>query len=137
MRRFGAALLDNQLWAKDRPLPVILISSPEASTDTVAGRLGYFDTFEAGCYVHVAQNHFNDTRMAVVDELKRIAALGCSVKVAYGSMDTQPYTQLKAAGVDADYFEIDSENGHLASGVDADKWAPALRAFMAELMPKT
>jgi homoserine O-acetyltransferase/O-succinyltransferase len=41
---------------------------------------------------------------------------------------------LKAAGVDARYFEIDSELGHLASGLDADKWSPALKAFMAELM---
>jgi homoserine O-acetyltransferase len=41
---------------------------------------------------------------------------------------------LKAAGVDARYFEIDSELGHLASGADGDKWAPALKSFMAELM---
>jgi len=41
---------------------------------------------------------------------------------------------LKAAGVDARYVEIDSELGHLASGLDGDKWAPALRAFMAELI---
>jgi homoserine O-acetyltransferase len=41
---------------------------------------------------------------------------------------------LKAAGVDARYFEIDSELGHLASGLDGDKWAPALKAFMAELI---
>ena len=40
---------------------------------------------------------------------------------------------LKAAGVDAEYVEIDSEHGHLASGADADKWAPALRAFIAKL----
>jgi homoserine O-acetyltransferase len=40
---------------------------------------------------------------------------------------------LKKAGVDATYFEIDSDHGHLASGADADKWAPALRAFMTKL----
>jgi len=40
---------------------------------------------------------------------------------------------LKDAGVDATYFEIDSDHGHLASGADADKWAPALKAFMAKL----
>lgn len=38
---------------------------------------------------------------------------------------------LKAAGVTAEYEEIDSEHGHLASGTDAAKWAPALRRFMA------
>ena len=40
---------------------------------------------------------------------------------------------LKAAGVDSRYDEIDSENGHLASGVDAAKWEPALRKFMSEI----
>lgn len=37
---------------------------------------------------------------------------------------------LKAAGVDADYFLLDSELGHSASGLDAHKWAPRLRQFM-------
>jgi homoserine O-acetyltransferase/O-succinyltransferase len=40
---------------------------------------------------------------------------------------------LRAAGVDAQYVEIDSEHGHLASGADADKWAPALSGFIAKL----
>jgi homoserine O-acetyltransferase len=41
---------------------------------------------------------------------------------------------LQAAGVDARYFEIDSELGHSASGFDGEKWAPVLKDFMAELM---
>jgi len=40
---------------------------------------------------------------------------------------------LREAGVSASYFEIDSELGHLASGADAAKWAPALREFMGRL----
>ena len=40
---------------------------------------------------------------------------------------------LKAAGVDATYFALDSQHGHLASGADAAKWAPALAAFMRKL----
>jgi homoserine O-acetyltransferase len=40
---------------------------------------------------------------------------------------------LRAAGVEAGYFEIDSEHGHLASGADAGKWAPVLRRFIAGL----
>jgi len=40
---------------------------------------------------------------------------------------------LRNAGVDASYFEIDSDKGHLASGADAAKWAPALREFMGRL----
>jgi homoserine O-acetyltransferase len=41
--------------------------------------------------------------------------------------------KMKAAGIKAEYFEIDSELGHLASGLDAAKWAPKLKAFMASL----
>ena len=40
---------------------------------------------------------------------------------------------LKAAGVDADYFLLDSEYGHSASGLDAHKSAPRLRQFMESL----
>jgi homoserine O-acetyltransferase len=40
---------------------------------------------------------------------------------------------LKTAGVDADYFLLDSEYGHSASGRDAHKWAPRLRLFMDRL----
>ncbi len=41
--------------------------------------------------------------------------------------------KMKAAGITADYFEIDSDLGHSASGLDAAKWAPRLRTFMAGL----
>ena len=44
---------------------------------------------------------------------------------------------LKSAGVDARYVEIDSELGHLASGLDGEKWAPALKSFMSELMAQS
>ena len=44
---------------------------------------------------------------------------------------------LKEAGVDARYFEIDSEHGHLASGLDAAKWEPTLRRFLSELQTVT
>jgi homoserine O-acetyltransferase len=40
---------------------------------------------------------------------------------------------LKGAGVDADYFLLDSDYGHSASGLDAHKWAPRLRVFMESL----
>jgi len=44
---------------------------------------------------------------------------------------------LAEAGVDARYFEIDSEHGHLASGLDAAKWEPTLRRFLSELQTVT
>jgi homoserine O-acetyltransferase/O-succinyltransferase len=40
---------------------------------------------------------------------------------------------LTVAGVDADYFLLDSEYGHSATGRDAHKWAPRLRTFMESL----
>jgi homoserine O-acetyltransferase len=43
---------------------------------------------------------------------------------------------LAAAGVDARYFEIDSEMGHLASGPEHAKWSPVLREFLAPLMSR-
>jgi homoserine O-acetyltransferase len=45
--------------------------------------------------------------------------------------------KLKAAGVTADYYEIDSNFGHSASGLDAAKWAPRLKAFMAGLQKRS
>lgn len=41
--------------------------------------------------------------------------------------------QLKVAEVNARYFEIDSDKGHLASGADCQKWAPVLAEFLAQL----
>lgn len=43
--------------------------------------------------------------------------------------------KLRAAGVDAIYAEIDSDFGHMASGRDAEKWVPALQAFLERLSP--
>jgi homoserine O-acetyltransferase/O-succinyltransferase len=41
---------------------------------------------------------------------------------------------LATAGVDARYFEIDSDLGHSASGPEHAKWSPVLREFLAPLM---
>lgn len=49
------------------------------------------------------------------------------------SLAPEVMAQLGGADVTAEYFEIDSERGHLASGADAAKWAPALRRFLAGL----
>ena len=43
--------------------------------------------------------------------------------------------KLTRAGVDAKYFEIDTELGHLASGPEWAKWAPTLKEFIAGLEP--
>lgn len=43
---------------------------------------------------------------------------------------------LAAAGVDARFFEIDSNLGHSASGPEHAKWSPVLSAFLEPLMAK-
>ena len=66
-------------------------------------------------------------RVPVLYVLSRTDAL-FPPSLAPGVMDS-----LRKAGVDATYFEIDSDKGHLASGADAAKWAPVLREFMGRL----
>jgi homoserine O-acetyltransferase len=43
---------------------------------------------------------------------------------------------LASAGVEARYFEIDSDLGHSASGPEHAKWSPVLRDFLAPLLGK-
>lgn len=46
------------------------------------------------------------------------------------SLALEVMQKLHTAGVDVEYFEINSEFGHLASGLDASKWGERLRSFM-------
>lgn len=46
------------------------------------------------------------------------------------SLAARVMPKLAAAGVVAEYVEIDTNLGHSSGGVDAAKWAPALRRFM-------
>ncbi len=48
--------------------------------------------------------------------------------IAPGVMDT-----LARAGVQASYFEIDTECGHVASGPEWAKWGPTLQKFVEGL----
>jgi homoserine O-acetyltransferase len=49
------------------------------------------------------------------------------------SLAPEVMAKLRGAGVDATYVEIDSDFGHLASGADWARWAPALERFLAGL----
>jgi homoserine O-acetyltransferase len=49
------------------------------------------------------------------------------------SLAPEVMNKLRAAGVRADYFEIDSEFGHGSAIVDAQKWAPRLQSFLSAL----
>jgi homoserine O-acetyltransferase/O-succinyltransferase len=52
-------------------------------------------------------------------------------KIASGVMDA-----LAKVGVEATYFELDSDLGHSSAGPEHAKWSDALRAFMAPLVAK-
>jgi homoserine O-acetyltransferase len=43
---------------------------------------------------------------------------------------------LKAAGVEARYFELDSDLGHSSSGPEHAKWSPTLREFLTPLVAR-
>ena len=96
---------------------------------------GWAETFDANSLFILGRametydvaSHFDRIKVPVLYVLSRTDAL-FPPSLAPGVMEG-----LKKAGVDAEYFEIDSDHGHLASGADADKWAPALRAFMTKL----
>jgi homoserine O-acetyltransferase len=64
---------------------------------------------------------------------KVLYVLSRTDKVFPVSIAPEVMAKLKAAGVNAEYFEIDSQLGHSASGLDAAKWAPKLKTFMASL----
>ena len=68
---------------------------------------------------------------------KLLYVLSRTDKVFPPSLAPDVMAKLKAAGVSADYFEIDSEFGHSASGLDAGKWAPRLKTFMADLAKRS
>ena len=77
-------------------------------------------------------------RYDVATQLDRIKArvlyvLSTTDKLFPPTLAPDVMAKLRTAGVEAEYFELRSEYGHLASGWDAEKWAPKLRAFLAEL----
>jgi phosphatidylserine/phosphatidylglycerophosphate/cardiolipin synthase-like enzyme len=55
----------------------------EAKTDTVALELARMTKFETGCFVRAIQSDIKPERQAVLDQLLRIAALGCEVRIVY------------------------------------------------------
>jgi homoserine O-acetyltransferase/O-succinyltransferase len=74
-----------------------------------------------------AQRDFNTIRAKVLYVISRTDQLFPP------SMGARVMGRLQAAGVEATYVELDSNFGHLASGREADQWAPALQAFLERL----
>jgi homoserine O-acetyltransferase/O-succinyltransferase len=74
-----------------------------------------------------AQSYFNAIRAKVLYVISR------SDQLFPPSMGARVMGRLQAAGVEATYVELDSNFGHLASGREANQWAPALHAFLERL----
>jgi homoserine O-acetyltransferase len=74
-----------------------------------------------------AQRHFSAIRAKVLYVISR------SDQLFPPSMGARVMGRLQTAGVDATYVELDSNFGHLASGREADQWAPALQGFLERL----
>lgn len=64
---------------------------------------------------------------------KVLYAISRTDKLFPPSLEGPTMALFRQHGVDASYTLIDSELGHSASGDDAAKWEPALRAFMRRL----
>jgi len=77
-------------------------------------------------------------RFNLQDKLSNIKArvlfvLSRTDEVFPPSLAVGAMTTLRQSSVDVEYFEIDSNLGHAASGLDGAKWAPRLTKFMDEL----
>lgn len=66
----------------------------DASNDHVALALARVDGFESGCSLDVAHLGLYRSREAVLDQVLRIAALGCKVRIAYTNMNEAAFARL-------------------------------------------
>ncbi|MGH7778933.1 MAG: hypothetical protein ACREQR_03795 [Candidatus Binataceae bacterium] len=80
-----------------------------------------------------ARAHFDAEKDFAKIRAKVLYVLSRTDKLFPPTLAPAVMEKLKRDGVDADYFEIDSDKGHLASGADWAKWAARLSAFLARL----
>jgi homoserine O-acetyltransferase len=80
-----------------------------------------------------ARAHYNAEKDFARIRAKVLYVLSRTDKLFPPSIAPVVMANLKAARVDATYFEIDSDKGHLASGADWLKWDPVLRDFLKRL----
>jgi homoserine O-acetyltransferase len=80
-----------------------------------------------------ARSHYDAARDFAKIHAKVLYVLSRSDKLFPPRLAPGVMAKLKAAGVDATYFEIDSDKGHMASGADWGKWDPVLRDFLRRL----
>jgi homoserine O-acetyltransferase len=128
LKRYG---IDDQLAAQ--------FSDPASREAEIARRaLGWARDFDGNSLITLrkAAVKFDAAKDFNKIKAKLLYVLSRTDKVFPPTIAPDVMAQLKAAKVDADYYEIDSEFGHSASGLDAAKWALRLKAFMASLEKK-
>jgi homoserine O-acetyltransferase len=111
---------------------------PDAATrEAVIQKLaeGWAKVFDPNSLIALAQarSHYNAEKDFARIRAKILYVLSRTDKLFPPSIAPEVMAKLKAAGVDATYFEIDSDKGHLASGADWNKWARVLSAFLQRL----
>ncbi len=83
----------------------------EAKSDTVNLVLNYINTQPGECSLDVVQAQFTSPRMAVAEQLVRIAKLGCQVRVVYGSMSDSVLSTLSGTdNLEVKRFEDNSSD---------------------------
>jgi phosphatidylserine/phosphatidylglycerophosphate/cardiolipin synthase-like enzyme len=69
-------------------------STTQPSTDTVNLLMGYIKDQPGPCTLDIVHAEFTNARIAVADQLVRIAKLGCKIRLVYGSMADTVYSRL-------------------------------------------
>lgn len=70
-------------------------TSEEAGTDTWAQLLQYAKKREPGCQLDIVHANISDARTPAVQEIQRIARLGCQVRLVYGTIGDDSLERLQ------------------------------------------
>jgi len=108
-----------------------------ARREAELGRIAraWAEQFDANSLVILrkALEHFDVTPAFARIRAKVLYVLSTTDSLFPPSLAPEVMEGLRAAGVDATYFELESPYGHLASGRDSGRWAEPLRIFIDKL----
>src|SRR6185436_18693534 len=97
---------------------------------------GWAESFDphALLVLGAAANEFDATQSLARIRARVLYILSTTDALFPTTLAPEVMSALRAAAVDAAYQELDSPYGHLAPGVDVDKWAPGLARFLAGVL---
>ena len=80
-------------------------NATEPKTDTYNLLLGYIKDQSGTCKLDIVHAEFTDARVAVADQLVRLAGLGCDIRLVYGSMGDKVFSKLSGtSGIELKRF---------------------------------